>query len=265
MPPEIDSSSIAGKSFLSIKDPRDCDGCCKQEERQKDEADSPVLQPTAIEQVSTTARETFSEALWKENLDLAEQAWNTQYIKGIASGTLDPRDFGHYTVQDAAYCNASTHNLKFLMDTIKHRSLRQFFEGQYKDYKKYTQDLYDQWFLKPDGADLGEAAQWYVNLENKVAHEEGGPLYYLVAMIPCLRLWPYLANKMKRANKMKDEGDDKDSNIYKFWIDENDSYQGAEEVEAVVNAYSSLIDRQKASKIYRECMYGEVNFFRSDT
>ncbi|XP_035676371.1 uncharacterized protein LOC118415722 [Branchiostoma floridae] len=151
------------------------------QERQKDEVDSPVLQATAIEQVSTTARETFSEALWKENLDLAEQAWDTQYIKGIASGTLDPRDFGHYTVQDAAYCNASTHNLKFLMDTIKHRSLRQFFEGQYKGYKKYTQELYDQWFLKPDGADLGEAAQWYVNLENKVAHEEGGP---------CTTWWP---------------------------------------------------------------------------
>ncbi|CAH1265317.1 Hypp3161 [Branchiostoma lanceolatum] len=209
------------------------------------------LEATVKQQVDSAVGETLSELLWKENFDMAGKAWDTQYIQGMAFGTLDPRAFGHYTVQDAAYCKSSTDNLKFLVDKMDDDSLKKFFEGRYESYKRYTKELYDQWFLKPDGADLGKAAKWYVDLEYKVAQEGG--LYYLVAMIPCLRLWPYLAKKMKA----------EDGNIYKFWIDENGSFHGAEKVEKVVNAHASSIDSQKASRIYRKCMYGEVNFFRS--
>ncbi|XP_066284163.1 uncharacterized protein [Branchiostoma lanceolatum] len=215
-----------------------------------------LCQATAKGELDRAAQDTLTDLLWKENSDLADAAWKTKYIQGIASGTLDPRNFGNYTVQDAAYCSANTDNLKFLMDKTGNESLKTFFESQYEEFRNETESLYNQWSLKPGGSDLGAAAKWYVDVEYKVAHEED-PLYYLVAMIPCYRLWPYLANKMQA------EGDDKASNIYKFWIEEYGSFKSAEGVESEVNKASALIDHQKASQIYHSCMVGEVNFFRS--
>ncbi|XP_078676498.1 aminopyrimidine aminohydrolase-like [Branchiostoma floridae x Branchiostoma belcheri] len=225
----------------------------------KDEVDSPdALQVTTQQLVAE--EKTLSQRLWDQNSDLADAAWETQFIQGIAHGNLDPNDFGHYTVQDAAYCNAATDNLQFLTDKVEATHLEAFIKGPYESYKKYTDYLYETWFLKPDGADLGPAAQSYVDLENEIAHNEEA-LYYLVSMIPCLRLWAYLAIKMKN------EGYNKDSNIYKFWIDDNgdNEYKSAEKVESVVNRYSDLgrIDEEKAKWFYRKCMYGEVNFFKS--
>ncbi|XP_019617645.1 PREDICTED: uncharacterized protein LOC109464968 [Branchiostoma belcheri] len=223
----------------------------------KDEVDSPdVLRATAQQRVAD--EKTLSERLWDQNLDLVDAAWDTKFIQGIAHGNLDPNDYGQYTVQDAAYCNAATDNLQFLTDKVQGAPLEEFFKGQYEGYKGYTQELYESWFLKPDGADLGPAAQAYVDLEHEIAHNEEA-LYYLVSMIPCLRLWPYLAKMMEKG------GYDKESNIYKFWIEDNGSYKSAEEVEEVVDgcSLSGLINEEKANQIYRKCMYGEVNFFKS--
>ncbi|XP_066284642.1 uncharacterized protein [Branchiostoma lanceolatum] len=138
------------RSKLSVQSPRSRLGkphFLKDFLQATDEVDSPAVQQAAVkEQVDSAARETLSERLWKENAGLAEAAWNTQYIQGIAFGTLDPNDYGHYTVQDAAYCHASTENLKLLQ--AQNQWLNNFFKGQYESYKDYTQELYDQWCLK---------------------------------------------------------------------------------------------------------------------
>ena len=54
-----------------------------------------------------------------------------------------------------------------------------------------------------------------------------------------------------------------DTNLYKFWIDENTGGSGFDHLEVFINAHADMLDEAKAMAVYRRAMLGEVNFFRS--
>ena len=45
----------------------------------------------------------LAEKLFNNSLDIAKSALDTCFIQGIKNGTLDPRDYGAYAVQDSVY------------------------------------------------------------------------------------------------------------------------------------------------------------------
>ncbi|KAJ8030300.1 hypothetical protein HOLleu_26669 [Holothuria leucospilota] len=116
--------------------------------------------------------------------------------------------------------------------------------------------MFKTWSIgEPKGIYLNPACQAYTDFIARVAVDRD-PVYFIVANIPCIRLWPWIGEKFKQSGKS--------SGLYQKWVDENfdPNSTGYREWEAYVNN-SRHIDVTTARAIYHECMKGELGFFGS--
>ena len=61
----------------------------------------------------------------------------------------------------------------------------------------FTEDMFKEWYIaNPSGIAMGEAAKSYTTFERKVA-QDMDPIYLLIAMIPCEKLWHWLAVQIR--------------------------------------------------------------------
>jgi len=66
----------------------------------------------------------------------------------------------------------------------------------YRPFTRYTKALFDEWHIADaSGIELGAACENYVNHERNVATTMD-PIYLVVAMIPCAKLWPWLGQQI---------------------------------------------------------------------
>ncbi|ADO68875.1 TenA family transcriptional regulator [Stigmatella aurantiaca] len=199
--------------------------------------------------------ESLSKELWARTQDVAQEALGSTFIQGIKHGSLDPNSFGQYTIQDAVYCYQAQRDYEVLASRITRPDLKAFVEARRDGYAKYNQQTFALWHIRePNALSLSPAAKAYSDFESMVAANDE-PLYAIVAMIPCERLWSWLANQMI--------GDAGPGNLYSFWITGNTSDTGACRLEAFVDAHAHHLDEGRALSVYRTCMLGECNFFRS--
>ncbi|XP_072037131.1 uncharacterized protein [Amphiura filiformis] len=207
----------------------------------------------------TDADGSLCDQLWEETKDLREQALNTIWIQGIALGILDPLDFGRLLAQDTIYlanhaAYADIAKCKYTGD------IRVYLEAHEKsiasEQEKTTSQLKDWHIAFEGGIEMSSAAQLYLKFQKHVAMTMN-PLYFIVAMLPCCRLWPWLANEIK------DKSPVCNNNVYQFWIEEHIGLTFWQKMQAVVDKHADEINVSEARKIYRTCMQGEVNFFRS--
>lgn len=194
--------------------------------------------------------------LWNASQDLAQAALESDYIQGIKQGTLNPNNFGQYSVQDVAYCHNGLEDWKAVATRAQQPDIKAFAEARVKSWAKYAQETYGAWHISdPAAVQLSVAAQTYSAFESEVAHHYD-PLYTVVVMIPCDRLWYWLANQIKSGSSA--------TNVYDFWINGNSaSDNGAHQMENVVDTHAAQLDEDTALHVYRTAMLGEVNFFRS--
>ncbi|MEM7116428.1 MAG: TenA family transcriptional regulator [Chloroflexota bacterium] len=202
----------------------------------------------------TTA--SLSAYLWNNSQDLAQEALATKYIQGIKSGLLDPNAYGQYSVQDVVYCHNGVTDWQAVASRATRSEVQEFANARVLSWQKYAAETYGDWHISdPSAVTLSTAAQTYADFESKVAHTYD-PLYAVVVMIPCDRLWYWLATQLK--------GEAATPNTYQFWIDGNSAGDnGAAKMEAVVDSHATDIDQAQALTVYRTAMLGEVNFFRS--
>lgn len=103
-----------------------------------------------------------------------------------------------------------------------------------------------------------DAVKAYVAHEHYVA-EFMEPIYGVVAMIPCDRLWSWLAETLSPDNVP--------NNLYDFWISDNQGWSGTYSLENFVNSWFAAHPKQyeweSALKAYRGSMLGEVGDFRA--
>ncbi|KAL3888071.1 hypothetical protein ACJMK2_000453 [Sinanodonta woodiana] len=203
--------------------------------------------------------EPLSEYLWKSTHSQQQDALQSKFIQGLRYGNLDPTDFGGFMVQDSIYCYKS----KVSIDTAAAKAtdpiLKAFLETQSESYKTYYEVLFKLWHIRdPSGIELNKACQDYVDLEKKVA-EKMDPLYLVVALIPCYKLWPWLGQEI--SDPQHDVG------VYESWVKSNldPSYDGYKKLEQIIDDAYLLgeIDKKQALAIYKGCMTGEANFFNS--
>ncbi len=212
--------------------------------------------------VDPPPQDSISWKLWTSCTDVAEEAFNTDYIQGIWLSSLNPGDYGHYTIQDCAYCCHAQGDF----ETIEERSsakgfpqLAAFAKTKYEGYVAYTKELMEAWHLSnTDAISPSDAAAQYMAFEGSVA-KEMDPIYGVIAMIPCEQLWSWLANVMDETPVA--------GNLYQFWIDENKSWDGAYRLDNFIDGWikdhPNSYDPKLGLHAYRGSMIGEANFFRS--
>ncbi|XP_022093498.1 uncharacterized protein LOC110980809 [Acanthaster planci] len=199
----------------------------------------------------------LSEWLWESSQVQAQLALHTKFIQGIKSGLLDPTDYGGYTVQDAVYCSNATTYYGIAEDKSQDEIMKAFIQSRVKSYTSYTKVMFKQWHIRdPSGVAMGAAAASYSAFEKGVA-ENCEPIYLLIAMLPCEKLWEWLAEQIQSGIS--------ETNVYSFWI--TDNLGGSSKLAHFIDAYADEygVDLQKAKDIYHGAMQGEVNFFASAT
>lgn len=200
--------------------------------------------------------------LWEACYSLAQDALNSPYIQGIANGTLPPCNYGQYTVQDAAYCVRAEQDYRLVEARAKKHHedvLAAFAQARYESYLSYTDSIMKAWHIKDILAiNSNDAVKAYVAHEHYVA-EFMEPIYGVVAMIPCDRLWSWLAETLSPDNVP--------NNLYDFWISDNQGWSGTYRLENFVNSWFAAHPKQyeweSALKAYRGSMLGEVGDFRA--
>lgn len=202
-----------------------------------------------------SSEKSLSEIMWEAAFPIAKQALQTNYIQGIKYGDLDPNDYGNYTVQDAIYCYQSTEQYKRLVHTTTDAQIKTFAQKQVKNYEEYTKVLFDKWSIAdpPNCINLSPNLKKYIDYKSEVLRNENS-LYFILANIPCLRLWSWLANELKDRIEVS-------ANLYSFWIRDNLDPSYSNILEDFVNSKADELDSGKAISVYKQCMQGEFDFF----
>ena len=138
-------------------------------------------------------------------------------------------------------------------------TLASFAKARYDSYVQYTDQTIKDWHLRDAEAVLpAAAARTYIDFEHDIANNRE-PIYCIVAMIPCDQLWPWLAKEL--------QSDAGPNNLYSFWITGNNSWHGAHRLDNFIDLWFAeqpqVYDLNQALYIYRGCMIGELNFFKS--
>ena len=200
--------------------------------------------------------ESFSQGLFndKEVVKIRDAAIATKFIQGMVLGTLNPKQYGGFMVQDAAYCFAAVEAVDNAAKEMQHQGMLEFsslYQEQSKLLKEYNEDFVKTWHLKnAESIVMGRAADKYVKYEDDVSRQR--PKFLAIAMLPCIMLWPWIANQLISHVK--------ENNPYYFWFEENKIEEG--DLKTFVDSHFSPEEKEEALDIFRDGMINELNFFR---
>ncbi|XP_061593480.1 uncharacterized protein LOC133458029 isoform X2 [Cololabis saira] len=193
------------------------------------------------------------DSLWVNNQDIAEQTLKTPFLQHMQSGDLQADYYVTFTIQDINYLVKVTDMLK----TMSERGdmpdyIHAFMKARYKSYKNYADDTLKQFNLcgVSDIKPIPAMEKYLSDYKDIMEREE--PIYSAVSLLPCARLWIWLASKLE----------EKKQNAYFTW--KNNNMQGHPEKE-----YRKLLDDhlktpqqvELAHKIFRRQMQNEHDFF----
>jgi thiaminase (transcriptional activator TenA) len=248
---------------------------------------------------------TIGEYLFHSSQSLVKECYETRFIQGIKSGNLCPVTFTNLNFQDAIYCLSGCHdyhrviylinlellsqsqNSKNLRNKIKDlprenylKKLRTLFELKSISSKNYKFTLFTSWNLLPSPQRVEglptlpapcSAVEDYICWKRSVI-ETLDPIYALIVMLPCERLWAYLGDRLLHDQSgqphdrhLSQQQQQQQSNRYQFWMESNSSSSSAEKTELFLEAHRERIDLELAKEVYHRSMQSEVNFFLSAT
>ncbi|MCO5571000.1 hypothetical protein L7F22_024731 [Adiantum nelumboides] len=224
-----------------------------------DQPSSPVLPSPAAG--AGTATPDFWQKLWTDpkSEELKAQALSTLFVSGVGLGTLDPRIFGKYTVQDAVYCAKIAH-LWFNLSNNSNADeyLQDLARVLSRKYRDIATEMLQWWQIQSDesnehfGVWLGDHATEYVKMVE--GSLEKNPAYMLVPTFACLKLWPFLASTL--------EPKQPSNNIYAFWIEEHKQEGSSIKlVQKAINLYAEKLDYATALQLFHKGLQCEINFF----
>ncbi|KAL5259968.1 hypothetical protein ACHWQZ_G010176 [Mnemiopsis leidyi] len=204
--------------------------------------------------------QTLSDYLWQKTVEYQNQSLHSNFISGLVAQCLDPSQFGGYLVDDAVYCYEVSQSLKVAAGRSNDdKDLQKFLESSATNWFEYWKEMKEIWHIENrGGVRLGDAASKYVNHIQDVAESEI-PVYTIIALIPCAKLWPWLGQKIGSGTN--------NFGIFSSWvkanlIPESVGYQKYEEF--VQRAYEAgKVTADKALDIFKASIKHEVDFFNS--
>lgn len=210
---------------------------------------------TKKSKVSHSQGDTLYDQMWAATTQYQQGALASEFVQGIAHSNLNPDQYGQFTVLDAAYCSYSADDYSIVIPKATDPEVKAFCEARQKDYLDYNAEVFEGWHIgDPKAVQLTKLAQEYADFEHMIA-ETMDPLYFIIAMTPCISLWTYIGITLAPYATV--------SNLYASWIEANQVAEAPKDMADFINAHADQMDHQKAIEIFVNGMQFECNMFRS--
>lgn len=198
--------------------------------------------------------------LWDAGKYIAEKSLETDFLRGLKKGDLDPIKFGAFNVSDAYYCFKGTDYYEAAEKRAKDPILKAFLNQKIESYVDYNKRFPDIWFIKDaSGIVPPPICKEYSNYEMEISDKED-PIYTLILMLPCEYLWAWISEQMLPVDA---------GNLYGGWIKENEipeiAYAMGNFLDLYLKNNPKAIDEKKATEIYKTAMNYEYKYFVSAT
>lgn len=199
-------------------------------------------------------------ALWADNADLARQALEHRFVRGLGDGTLPRAAFEGYILQDAYFLEAFARGYALALARCPdRRGLHEVFEllaGVLEELGLHAAYA-ARWGLQLVDAVPTEATLGYTDFLLSTA-ALASPGETCAAMTPCMRLYAYLGASLAAAGAASEQ------NPYAEWV----RTYASPEFDALATRLESLLDRYASDcssvrTVYRRAMLLELAFFES--
>ncbi|KAK9975717.1 hypothetical protein ABG768_020954 [Culter alburnus] len=202
--------------------------------------------------LAASSEEDVYEYLWENNKDIADTTLRTDFLIQMQNGSLQAERYVSFTNQDINYLLKVTKMLKKMsVKVTKPSDLMDFMKGRYLSYKNFADLLLKQYFFKGEPPiQQTPAMSKYLSFYRRLEKED--PLYFAVGLLPCVRLWVWLANNLSIPP----------TNAYYTWKKDNMDGHPEKHYKALLNKYLDTPDKKaKANTIFRIQMQNEHDFF----
>ena len=198
--------------------------------------------------------------LWADNADLAKQALEHRFVRGLANGALPRATFAGYIVQDAffldSFARAYALALAYCPDPVGAREFFDLLSGVFEELHLHA-SYAARWGASLESCAPLPATLAYTTFLLTTA-EDRHTGETCAAMTPCMRLYAYLGQSLSGA------GAGVDTNPYADWV----RTYGAPEFDALAGRLEVLLDRYaqdsaRVRAIYRRAMVLELDFFEA--
>ncbi|KAA0720683.1 hypothetical protein E1301_Tti011564 [Triplophysa tibetana] len=192
------------------------------------------------------------EHLWKTNTDIANKTLEMDFLRQMENGSLQAERYVNFTIQDINYLLKVTKMLKKMRAKVSQPSdLKDFMQDRYTSYKSFADFILNQYFFKGEPSiQQTPAMVKYLSFYRKLM--SGDPLYFAVGLLPCSRLWVWLANNLNIPP----------TNAYYTWRKENMNGHPEKHYKALLNKYLNTTDKvMYANTVFRTQMQNEHDFF----
>ncbi|XP_034168967.2 uncharacterized protein LOC117599464 [Pangasianodon hypophthalmus] len=192
------------------------------------------------------------EDLWNWNVDVANKTLHVDFLQQMQTNSLQAERYINFTLQDINYVLEVTNMLKMMSKKVrKPEDIRDFITGRYTSYKSFLDVLLQQYFFK-DTPPIKPTPAMKKYLETYSAVMKKDPIYFAVALLPCSRLWVWLANNLNIP----------ETNAYYTWKVDNTGGDPEKDYKALLNKYLDTNEKiNTANTLFRKQMQNEHDFF----
>ncbi|KAM9761816.1 uncharacterized protein ACNS7B_004116 [Menidia menidia] len=191
--------------------------------------------------------------LWSSNFDIAVQTLKLPFLNHMKHGDLQSDYYVNFMIQDINYLLEVTDMLEEMTNKpIADEDMKEFFQGRYKSYKEFSELMLDQFNLKGVSEIKPIPAMEKYLSDYRTIMEKEEPIYFAVSLLPCSRLWLWLANHLDIGY----------GNAYFIWKKNNMHGDPEEHYRKLLDNHLTTKDQKKrANEIFRQQMQNEHNFF----
>uniref|UniRef100_A0A673KC03 Uncharacterized protein n=1 Tax=Sinocyclocheilus rhinocerous TaxID=307959 RepID=A0A673KC03_9TELE len=182
------------------------------------------------------------EFLWENNIDIAYKTIRGDFLIQMQNGNLN------YVLKVAEMLKKMSANV------TQPNDLKDFLSGRYSSYKGLGNLMLNQYFFEgePPIQQTPAMRKYLAFYRNLMDNEE--PLYFAVGLLPCARLWVWLAKNLNTPP----------TNAYYTWKVENMGGHPEKHYRALLNKYLITPEKvAKANAMFRAQMQNEHDFFFS--
>ncbi|XDV22789.1 hypothetical protein PO909_027606 [Leuciscus waleckii] len=199
-----------------------------------------------------TCEDDVYEDLWNNNINIAFETLRVDFLQEMQNGSLKAERYINFTMQDINYIVTVTKMLKEMSEKeIQPEDIRDFIKARYLSYEKYTAAMLKIFSFKAEPTiEPTEAMKNYLSYYKELMED---PLHFVVGLLPCNRLWVWLAKNLKTPP----------DNAYYNW--KKDNMDGhPEKYKPLLNKHlDTYEEKKKAKEIFHKQMQNEHAFFCS--
>lgn len=199
----------------------------------------------------TANKKSLYDTLWDANIDIATETLHTNFLILMAKGSLIAERYMNFTLQDIYYALQVTHILNIIANSSDTREdVRNFFNKRNASYTRFSSELLNEFRFKNFSELLpSPAISSYISSYWALLNEDH--LYFIVGLLPCSKLWPYLVQNM----------DISESSPYIDFKKNNVDDHSRKNFEQVLENHRKEMNETKANEIFRSHMKHELAFF----